>query len=237
MSDKIKELLAELKQSQGIASGKDFSTRLRNNDKTQKSGENDLPCDRKFTILCIGASTGGPSAVQEVLKGLGDNFPLPVLYTQHLDVGSDDKMAKWFSDTCPNIPMTLAQEGEVAEAGHVYLAPAEKHLVIDYVKGGKPVMHLSDEEPEHFLRPAVNKLFRSAAKNYKTECLAVLMTGMGADGAEGCKEIVGAGGYTICEDESTCKVFGMPAAAIKMNAASKVLPRGEIAGAILRLVK
>ena len=63
------------------------------------------------------------------------------------------------------------------------------------------------------------------------------MTGMGADGAEGCKEIVDAGGYTICEDESTCKVFGMPAAAIKMNAASKVLPRGKIADAILRMVK
>ena len=234
MSDKVKELLAELKSSQGVGAGKDFPRRARTEG---DEGKSDLPTGRGFKILCIGASTGGPSAVQEVLQGLGKNFPLPILYTQHLDVGSDDKMAKWFSDTCPDLPMTLAKDGEIAEAGHAYLAPAEKHLVIDYVKGGKPVLHLSDEEPERFLRPAVNKLFRSAAKHYGADCLAVLMTGMGADGAEGCKEIVGAGGYTICEDESTCKVFGMPAAAIKMNAASKVLPRGKIADAILRMVK
>ena len=190
-----------------------------------------------FKVLCIGASTGGPTAVQEVLAGLGEKFPLPVLYTQHLDVGADDKMAKWFCDTCPNIPMSLARDGEIAKAGHAYLAPADKHLVIDYIKGDVPVLHLSDEPPERFLRPAVNKLFRSAAKNYSKNCLAVLMTGMGRDGAEGCKEIIDAGGYTICEDKSTCTVFGMPAAAIELNAASKVLPRDKIAQEVLKLVR
>ena len=195
------------------------------------------PKAREFKILCIGASTGGPTAVQEVLLGLGEKFPLPVLYTQHLDIGSDEKMARWFNETCPNIPTTLAKDGEVAKAGHVYLAPADSHLVIDYVKNGLPVLHLSDEPPERFLRPAVNKLFRSAAKHYKNECLAVLMTGMGSDGAEGCKEIVDNSGYTICEDKSTCTVFGMPAAAIDMGAASRVLPRNCIARAILNLVR
>ncbi|MBR4375197.1 MAG: chemotaxis protein CheB [Treponema sp.] len=239
MSDKIKNLLAELKQAHGIVTSK-FSRHAETRQTPENSPaekKDDLPSGRKFTVLCIGASTGGPSAVQTVLQGLGENFPLPVLYAQHLDVGADEKMAKWFSDTCPNIPVTLAKDGEVAQPGHAYLAPAEKHLVIDRIKNGLPVMHLSDEPPERFLRPAVNKLFRSAAKFYKTECLAILMTGMGADGAEGCKEIVGAGGYTICEDKSTCKVFGMPAAAIAMDAASKVLPRGEVAPTILKLVK
>ncbi|WP_191018052.1 CheB methylesterase domain-containing protein [Treponema zioleckii] len=239
MSDKVKNLLAELKQSQGIGSNKN----TRHADLASASGssaaekKDELPTSKNFTILCIGASTGGPSAVQLVLQGLGENFPLPVLYAQHLDVGADDKMAKWFSDTCPNIPVTLAKDGEIAQPGHAYLAPAEKHLVIDRVKNGLPVLKLSDEPPERFLRPAVNKLFRSAAKFYKQSCLAILMTGMGADGAEGCKEIIDAGGYTICEDKSTCKVFGMPAAAIAMNAASKVLPRGEVAPTILKLVK
>ena len=233
MSSKVKELLAELKQSHGSVA----KTSVNKNVEKAEEPHSDLPSGRDFKILCIGASTGGPTAVQEVLKGLGENFPLPVLYAQHLDVGSADKMAKWFSDTCPNIPMTLAKDGEVAEAGHVYLAPAEKHLVIDRMKNDLPVLHLSDEPPERFLRPAVNKLFRSAAKFYKENCLAVLMTGMGRDGAEGCKEIVDAGGYTICEDKSTCKVFGMPAAAIEMNAASNVLPRGEVAPAVLRMVK
>ena len=190
-----------------------------------------------FKILCIGASTGGPTAVQTVLKGLGSNFPLPILYVQHIDIGSDLKMVNWFKTTCPNIPMELAKDGQIAQNGHVYMAPADKHLVIDFInKEGKPVLKLSDEPPERFLKPAVNKLFRSAAALYEKQCLAVLLTGMGRDGAEGCKEIVDKGGCTIVEDKSTCVVFGMPAAAIELEAATKILPRGTIAAEILQLI-
>lgn len=190
-----------------------------------------------FKVLCIGASTGGPTAVQEVLKGLGKNFPLPILYVQHIDVGSDKKMVDWFTGTCPDTPMELARDGQIAQKGHVYMAPADKHLVIDFInKDGKPVLKLSDEPPERFLKPAVNKLFRSAAALYEKHCLAVLLTGMGRDGAEGCKEIIDKGGYTIVEDKSTCAVFGMPAAAIELEAASQVCPRGIIASKILELL-
>ena len=193
--------------------------------------------DNSFKVLCIGASTGGPTAVQAVLSGLGNNFPLPILYTQHIDVGADEKMVRWFNQVCPNVPMSLARDGEIAKPGHAYMAPAEKHLIIDYVKNDLPVLKLSDEPPERFLRPAVNKLFRSAAKLYKKSCLALLLTGMGQDGAEGCKEIIDAGGYTICEDESTCTVFGMPQAAIELKAASRVLPRDYIARAVVNLTR
>ncbi len=189
-----------------------------------------------YKILCIGASTGGPTAVQEVLKGLGKNFPLPILYVQHIDQGSDQKMVSWFKTTCPDTPMEMARDGQVAQNGHVYMAPADRHLVIDFInKEGKPVLKLSDEPPERFLKPAVNKLFRSAANLYEKHCLAVLLTGMGRDGAEGCKEIIDKGGYTIVEDKSTCAVFGMPAAAIELDAASRVSPRGTIAREILML--
>ncbi len=191
----------------------------------------------EYKVLCIGASTGGPTAVQEVLSGLGANFPLPILYTQHIDVGADEKMVKWFNQVCPNIPMKLAQDGQLAKPGYAYMAPAEKHLIIDYIKNDLPVLKLSDEPPERFLRPAVNKLFRSAAKHFKQSCLALLLTGMGQDGAEGCKEIVDAGGYTICEAESTCTVFGMPSAAIELGAAKRVLPRGNIARAVIKLTR
>ena len=193
--------------------------------------------DHTFKILCIGASTGGPTAVEEVLAGLGSNFPLPVLYTQHIDIGADEKMVRWFNQVCPNIPMSLARDGEIAKKGHVYMAPADKHLIIDYVKNELPVLKLSDEPPERFLRPAVNKLFRSAAKLYKNSAIAILLTGMGQDGAEGCKEIIDAGGFTICEDESTCTVFGMPQAAIEMKAASRVLPRDVIARAVVKMTR
>ena len=203
---------------------------------TDNSELKDYPA-HSFKILCIGASTGGPTAVQEVLKGLGKNFPLPILYVQHIDIGSDQKMVSWFNTTCPDTPMELAKDGQIAQNGHVYMAPADKHLVIDFInKDGKPVLKLSDEPPERFLKPAVNKLFRSAANLYEKHCLAVLLTGMGRDGAEGCKDIVNKGGYTIAEDKSTCAVFGMPAAAIELNAATKVYPRGIIAKEILRLV-
>lgn len=191
-----------------------------------------------FEILCIGASTGGPTAVEKVLKGLGTNFPLPILYVQHIDTGADEKMAAWFNKVCPNTPLVLAKEGQIAEKGKVYMAPADSHLVIDHIhKDGRPVLHLSDEPPERFLKPAVNKLFRSAAYHYKKNCLAILLTGMGRDGAEGCKDILDNGGYTIVEDKSTCTVFGMPAAAIEMHAASKVYPRDIIADKILGLVR
>ena len=190
-----------------------------------------------YKILCIGASTGGPSAVAEVLCGLGRNFPLPILYAQHIEIGADKSMAEWFSSVCDNVRVKLAEDGEEAKAGSMYMAPADTHLVIDYVKvNGNPVLKLSDEEPERFLRPAVNKLFRSAAQFYKKNCLAVLLTGMGRDGADGCKVICDAGGWTIVEDKSTCVVFGMPAAAIEVGAAKEVLPRGEIAPRVLAMV-
>ena len=191
----------------------------------------------KPKILCLGASTGGPSAVAEVLRGLGNNFPLPILYAQHIEIGADKTMSEWFSSVCHNIQVKLAENGEEAKAGIVYMAPADTHLVIDYVKSnGNPILKLSDEPPERFLRPAVNKLFRSAAQFYKKSCLAVLLTGMGRDGADGCKEIVKKGGWTIAEDKSTCAVFGMPAAAIEVGGAKEILPRGEIAKRILELV-
>ena len=191
-----------------------------------------------YKILCIGASTGGPSAVAEVLQGLGPHFPLPVLYTQHIEVGADKNMAKWFDSTCQNITVALAQDGDETVPGKVYMAPADHHLSIDFVKpNGRAVLRVSDEEPERFLRPAVNKLFRSAAKHYKKACLSVLLTGMGRDGAEGCKAIRDAGGWTIAEDKSTCAVFGMPAAAIEIGGACEVLPRNQIAGRICQLVR
>ena len=203
-------------------------------EKSEVDAENAAPGIR---ILCIGASTGGPSAVADVLRGLGNDFSLPVLYTQHIEVGADHNMADWFCSVCPNIKVTLAEDGEEAKKGHVYMAPADTHLVIDYVRSnGNPVLKLSREAPERFLRPAVNMLFRSAARYYGRGCLGLLLTGMGMDGAEGCKSICDRGGWTIVEDKSTCTVFGMPAAAIEAGGAKEILPRGEIPGRILKLV-
>lgn len=225
-----------VKKIKEIANETNASTQ--NAEKMTFEWPNSEKCGQSFKVLCIGASTGGPSAVSEVLSGLGNNFPLPVLYTQHIEIGADEKLAQWLSGTCKNISISIAKDGEEAKTGHVYMAPADTHLIIDYVKpSGIPVLRLSHEEPERFLRPAVNKLFRSAAQFYKKDCLAVLLTGMGMDGADGCKEICVNGGWTIVEDKSTCAVFGMPAAAIEAGGAKEVLPRGNIAKRVLELVK
>lgn len=190
-----------------------------------------------FKILCIGASTGGPTAVADVLSHLGNNFPLPILYSQHIEIGTDGKMAEWFSETCKNFEIRLAHDGEEAIPGRVYMAPADTHLVIDFVKpNGHPIIKISDDPPWRFLRPSVNVMFNSVASFYKQNCLAILLTGMGRDGAEGCKNIVNAGGHTIVEDESTCAVFGMPKAAIEEGGATEVLPRNEIPSRILKLI-
>ena len=192
----------------------------------------------RIKLLCIGASTGGPTAVSEVISGLGYNFPLPILYTQHIEIEKDKPLVAWLNEVCKNVKVKLAEDGEEAMPGTVYMAPADRHLVISHESNsGKPVLKISDEEPERYLRPAVNKLFNSAAKIYRDTVLAVLLTGMGADGANGCKEICEKGGWTIVEDKSTCAVFGMPAAAIELGAAKEVLPRPEIAKRILEMVK
>ena len=192
--------------------------------------------NKSYKILCIGASTGGPTAVAEVLSGLGKNFPLPVLYAQHIEIGKDKDMAEWLNSVCRHLQVKLAEDGETAVPGTVYMAPADTHLVINSInQDHKPVLKLSDEAPERFLRPAVNKLFKSASETYKGDTLAILLTGMGADGAVGCRQICDAGGWTIVEDKSTCAVFGMPAAAIEAGGAKEVLPRPEIAKRILEL--
>lgn len=188
-------------------------------------------------LLVIGSSTGGPNCIVEVAKGLGNNFPIPVLLVQHIEVGADEKMVNWFNSVCENIEFKLAKDGEKALPGKIYMAPADVHLEIDAVDSdGLPILNLSHAPEERFLRPAVNVLFRSAAKFYKNHLLAVLLTGMGRDGAEGCKTIIENGGYTIVEDKSTCVVFGMPAAAIEEGAAKEVLPRTQIPQRVLNIL-
>ena len=211
-----------------------LSSLISKNPKTalQKSGSS-----QRYKIICLGASTGGPTAVSEVLNSLGSNFPLPILYAQHIEVDKDKPLADWLNSVCQNINVKLAEDGEEAKPGYVYMAPADRHLIISYLKAdGTPVLRLSTEEPERFLRPAVNKLFKSAAEKFKSNVIAVLLTGMGADGAAGCKEICDKGGWTIVEDKSTCAVFGMPAAAIDAGGAKEVLPRTEISKRLLELV-
>ncbi|MCR5289251.1 MAG: chemotaxis-specific protein-glutamate methyltransferase CheB [Treponema sp.] len=196
------------------------------------------PAVNAYDLLLIGASTGGPIAIQKVLQGLPTNFPLPILITQHIDASFDVYFAKWLKDTTGH-NVQLAQHGQIAQKGNVYVAPANSHLTIKATptQKGSYTMMLDKDPPMHFLRPAVDKLFISAAPCLKERCFAVLLTGMGKDGAEGCLRIKNNGGFTIAESEKTCVVFGMPRAAIECGGASTVLPLQEIPVFINKYIK
>ncbi len=181
------------------------------------------PRSKSYKVLLIGASTGGPIAVQRVLKEIGSPFPLPILITQHIDKTFDKNFARWLSDTT-GTSVVIPEENAKLENGVAYLAPAGKHMVLN----PNGTIHLSDTERVHFLKPAVDPMFISAAKVFGEKAMAVLLTGMGNDGAEGCVEIKKAGGYTIAEAASSCVVFGMPKAAIMAGGATAILPLEKI---------
>lgn len=218
----------------------EFAAKIEELNITESLNNSNGNVDSKFEkpkLVVIGSSTGGPNCLVEVAKGLGKDFPLPVLLVQHIEIGADEKMVNWFNSVCDNITFRLAKDGEKALPGNIYMAPADVHLEIASVDSdGLPILSLSHAPEERFLRPAVNVLFRSAARFYKNHLMAILLTGMGRDGAEGCKTIIENGGYTIVEDKSTCVVFGMPAAAIELGAAKEVVPRVQIPQRILEII-
>lgn len=190
---------------------------------------------KKYDILFVGSSTGGPSAIQSLLQQLPQNFPLPIMITQHIDKLFDRQLVKWLDDTT-QFKVSLARDGEVPEQGHAYIAPAEKHLVISS-SGGRYVMQLNNDPPVHFLKPSVDKMFSSAAAVVGDKVLAVILTGMGKDGAEGAVAIRQNGGSMLAQDEQSCIVFGMPKAVIEAGAAQAVLPLdkiGEVLAAAVR---
>lgn len=177
---------------------------------------------RRFPLIAIGASTGGPVAVRRIFKALPKNLPCGIALVQHLESGFDGGYVDWLNEASP-LDIILAEREGRFMPGTVVVAPADYHLrcvpggyVLD--KGAKVVNQ----------RPSVDVLFSSAADRYGPDVLGVLLTGMGRDGADGCVAIKASGGYTICQDESTSAIFGMPKAAIELKGASTVLPLDEI---------
>ncbi|WP_407396704.1 chemotaxis-specific protein-glutamate methyltransferase CheB [Treponema sp.] len=175
----------------------------------------------RFSVLAIGASTGGPVAIQKLLRALKPLFPLPIIITQHIDEVFDTQFAKWLSNTTGHEVKT-ATDGEILQAGHVYIAPSKKHLMLKKKSDRNYAIVLDDSEEVHFLKPAVDKMFTSCAEVVGSKTLAILLTGMGQDGAQGMKKIHDAGGYTIAESEKSSVVFGMPKAAVDMNAVTRI---------------
>lgn len=181
-------------------------------------------------IVVIGASAGGPGAVAHILSRLPSDFPIPVVVVQHLGGEFVPGFANWLGRRC-EIPVRVAMEGEYPNAGTVWIAPGNFHIQLN--RTGQFVLNSDKGTARH--QPSINYLFQSVADVYGSHALAVLLTGMGDDGADGMGVLRARGARTIAQDEETSIVFGMPAAAIDRGAAEYVLPLHEIPQALLAL--
>ena len=188
------------------------------------------PAHGVLRAIGIVASTGGPNALVKVLGGLGSSVAAPLLVVQHITPSFLKGFVTWLNGISP-MPVVEAVDGQLPEAGTVYVAPADQHLVVD--RGG--CLRMDNGSPVCVQRPSGTVLFQSMARNFGAHCLGVLLTGMGEDGAAGLRDIRHAGGYTIAEDETTAVVYGMPAAAVNMGAVCESLPLDEIAPRILEI--
>jgi two-component system chemotaxis response regulator CheB len=183
----------------------------------------------RFRMLGITCSTGGPQALVQLLGALGEAFPLPILLVQHMTASFIQGFAAWLESVCP-FRARVVKDGSIPVAGTVHMAPADRHLRLD---SGR--LRLEAGVPISFQCPSGTVLFQSMARDLGAAALGVLLTGMGDDGALGLLDIRRAGGYTIAEDESTAVVYGMPGAAVRIQAVWESLPLPAIAARVLEL--
>jgi two-component system chemotaxis response regulator CheB len=185
-----------------------------------------------FAIVAIAASAGGITALNHVLGGLPNGFPVPVVIVQHLDPRHRTVIADVLGRRA-KMPVRLAREGEKAEAGTIYIAPPNHHLLIE-ADGG---LTLSSSELVHFVRPSADLLFESVAGSYGPRAIACVLTGTGSDGAMGASAVKSRGGTVIAEDPESAEFKSMPAAAVATGAVDFILPLDEIAQVIRGLVE
>ena len=182
-------------------------------------------------IVAIGSSTGGPAALHKILSAMPKQFAIPIVIVQHISFGFVEGLASWLNDACA-LTVQVAKLGDRLEPGKVYLAPDDRHLVVDRFNR----VNLNDAPPMGGHRPSVTTLFQSVAQAYGASALAVILTGMGSDGAPGMKALRQAGAITIAQDQQSCVVFGMPKEAIALGAIQYVVSLDQIAQKIRELV-
>ncbi|MGB2869492.1 MAG: chemotaxis-specific protein-glutamate methyltransferase CheB [Bacteroidota bacterium] len=183
-------------------------------------------------LVAIGASTGGPNVLQQILFGLPKDLPVPLFIVQHISKGFTAGLVEWLQNTTA-FPLHVASHGESPLPGHGYVAPDDLHMGVE--RG--PVIVLNQGGLENGLRPSVAYLFRSVAQHFGSHAVGVLLTGMGRDGADELKMMKEQGANTIAQDEKSSIIHGMPGEAIRLNAATYVLSPEDITLALTALIK
>ncbi len=183
-------------------------------------------------VLVIGSSTGGPQALFDIATKLKGVRPrIPILITQHMPPTFTGILAEHMASSS-GLPAAEGKDGEKVEAGHIYIAPGGKHMLVEK-RGADRFIKITDDPPENFCKPAVDPLFRSVSAAYGAKVMAIVLTGMGSDGGKGGAVIAKAGGLLYAQDEATCVVYGMPAAAAATGLCKAILPLPEI-GTLIR---
>jgi two-component system chemotaxis response regulator CheB len=190
---------------------------------------------RRRQILAIGSSTGGPQALFSLFAELKGKLDVPVLITQHMPKTFTTILAEHLrrivGGNCDE-----AKHGETLKAGRIYIAPGDHHLTV-VQQGADRLVQLNQDPPENFCRPAVDPMFRSLATAFGSGVLAVVLTGMGADGLKGGRMLAAADGALIAQDEASSVVWGMPGAVATAGLCNAVLPLKELGASILKQLK
>ncbi len=186
-----------------------------------------------FGAVFIGASTGGPPALTRLVSDLAPTIQVPLFIVQHMPPAFMTTMAAMLA-RASGLPCSEAEDRQIAEPAHIYLAPGDRHMEVHRRASGQLEVRLSDAPPENFCRPAVDPLFRTASKALGKRALGVVLTGMGRDGLAGSTVIRDGGGVVIAQDEATSVVWGMPRAVVDAGVARDVLPLDRIGPHIVR---
>ena len=195
-------------------------------------GEPAAPCGgTQFEVLGIGASTGGPTALRELVSGLPADFPLPILVVQHITRGFTAGFVEWLRQHTP-LRVRIAGAEDRATPGSILIAPEGRQL--EALPDG--AVRATSRQPCGVHLPSADTLLSSLASAYGRKCIGALLTGMGSDGVEGLLDIRQAGGLTLAQDEETCTVFGMPREAVRRGAADQVMAPASMAGLLRGLV-
>ncbi len=187
---------------------------------------------RLYKAVAVGVSSGGVEALKVMLGGLPSDFPLPVMIVAHISPEADNGLALLLDDLC-DIRVKEADELEAAEAGTVYIAPPNYHLLVEK----RAVLSLSVDPPVRFARPSVDVLFESAANAFGPGLIGVVMTGAGSDGSNGVKRIKESGGVVVVQDPQGAETDSMPKSAISAVAPDHITPLAGIAELLVTLAR
>jgi two-component system chemotaxis response regulator CheB len=181
----------------------------------------------RVDVIAVGCSTGGPDALTAIVAGLPKDFAKPVVVVQHMPALFTRLFAERLNRSCP-LTVSEAVDGQVVQAGHIIVAPGDRHLTVRR-QGTEVVVVLGQEPPENYCRPSVDVMFRSVADIYGGGVLACVLTGMGHDGASGAARIRAVGGRVVVQDEASSVVWGMPGSVVAAGLATDIVPLDRIA--------